>query len=50
MCQFNKLHKYVSLLDLLPRGNELKFFNDKKKKERNVIFYQLQLTCLFRIR
>lgn len=50
MCQFNKLHKYVSFLALLPRGNELKFFNDKKKKERNVTFYQLQLTCLFRIR
>lgn len=50
MCQFNKLHKYVSLLAVLPRGNEFKFFNEKKKKERNVTFYQLQLMCLFRMR
>lgn len=34
MCQFNKLHKYVSLLAVLLRGNEFKFFNEKKKERK----------------
>lgn len=34
MCQFNKLHKYVSLLALLLQGNELKFSTTKKEERK----------------